>query len=49
MLPKDADRMVDPNQIAIQEQFDLGLHCLHRPFFIKKRRTIKVKSALIAV
>ena len=34
MAPKGADRMtnsVDPEQTALQEQSDLGLHCLHSP------------------
>ena len=36
MSPKDADRMansVDPDQI--EEQSDLGLHCLPRPICLK--------------
>ena len=38
MPEKDADRMaarVDTDQTALDEQFDLGLHCLPKPFSLK--------------
>ena len=37
MRPKDADRIansVDPDQ-SVEEQSDLGLHCLPRPVYPK--------------